>query len=320
MKVGERMMGKIERVAYMLQIHNSPEQVNKFIKQLLSGDEADIYIHIDQKSYQSIKGKIIEGPHVMVLPESVDCEWGDISQIDTTLVLLHAVMASNKSYDYVCLRSGQDLLVKDGFHDYLSENSGNVFLNYRSMTNELGLVELSWPKITRRRYTSAHPVRIYRRMVQEFHRRGLNLSPNRNYWPKEYSFYKGSQWFTIPFEVAKYMVDFLEKNEWYYKFFENTLIPDESFFHTLIMNSPFKEDVVNDNLLFLKWGETLKDRNSPQFLTSEDIPVIENSGHYFARKFDENIDPVVVNYFTEKYSLKDVGKFHQNEEQLVAVD
>lgn len=317
MKVGERMTRKIERVAYMLQIHNRPEQVNKFIKQLLSGDEADIYIHIDQKSYQSIKGQIIEGPHVMVLPESIDCEWGDISQIDTTLLLLHAVMASNKSYDYVCLRSGQDLLVKDGFHDYLSENKGSVFLNYRSMTNELALVELSWPKITRRRYTSAHPVRIYRRMIQEFHRIGLTLLPNRNYWPRDYSFYKGSQWFTIPFPVAKYIVEFLKENEWYHQYFENTLIPDESFFHTLIMNSPYKDDVVNDNLLFLKWGVTLRDRNSPQYLTEEDIPAIEKSEHFFARKFDEKVDSTVVDYFTRKYRIRNESEIHLHDEELV---
>lgn len=301
----------------MLQIHNHPEQVNKFIKQLISGNEADVYIHIDQKNYSSLKGKLIEGPNVKVLSESIDCEWGDISQIDTTLLLLNAVISSKKTYDYVCLRSGQDLLVKEGFHEYLLENRGRVFLNYRSMKNELGLVELWWPKITRRRYTSAHPVRIYRRFVQELYRKGLNISPNKNYWPKEYSFYKGSQWFTIPFLVAKYIAEFLEENEWYYQYFENTLIPDESFFHTLIMNSPYKDDVINDNLLYLKWGVTLSDRNSPQYLTRQDIPFIEGSNHFFARKFDEKIDSTVVAYFTEKYQLGDCNEVHHRDEELV---
>ncbi len=314
------MNSTLPRTAYMLQIHNNPEQVNKFINQLISGDHVDVYVHIDKKYYETCNGRIIESPNVKVLNKSVDCEWGDISQVDTTLLLLNEVMSSQKTYDYVCLRSGQDLLVKNGFHNYLLENKGKVFLNYRSMKNELGLVELEWPRITRKRYTSAHPVRIYRRIAQELHRKGINVLPNKNYWPKDYSFYKGSQWFTIPYTVANYMIDFLQENKWYYKFFENTLIPDESFFHTLIMNSPYKADVVNNNLLFLKWGETLSDRNSPQYLKSEDIPQIEKSNQYFARKFDEQIDPLVVDYFTQKYSLRGVNEVSPNEEQLVIAD
>lgn len=319
-KVGEIMNSALPRTAYMLQIHNNPEQVNKFILQLIANEQADVYVHIDKKNYEKCHGKIIKSPNVKVLNKSIDCEWGDISQVDTTLLLLNEVMSSKKAYDYVCLRSGQDLLVKDGFNDYLSTNKGKVFLNYRSMKNELGLVELEWPKITRKRYTSAHPVRIYRRIAQELHRKGINISPNKNYWPKGYSFYKGSQWFTIPFTVAKYMVEFLEENEWYYKFFENTLIPDESFFHTLIMNSPYKEDVVNDNLLFLKWGETLSERNSPQYLTSKDISSIENANQFFARKFDEVIDKSVVDYFAQKYSLMNTVNVYEDDEEFVFVD
>ncbi len=65
----------------------------------------------------------------------------------------------------------------------------------------------------------------------------------------------------LPFhlKLQSYIVEFLDENEWYYKFFENTLCPDEWFFHTLIMNSPYRTEVVNNNLMFLKWGETLSD-------------------------------------------------------------
>lgn len=305
-----------QRTAYILQVHNNPDQVNKFISQLIIENQADVYIHIDKKNVEKFNGRIINSPNVIVLEQSINCEWGDISQVDTTLLLLKAVMDSKKTYDYVCLRSGQDLLVKKGFKDFLMENTGQVFINIRSMKNELALVKLDWPKITRKRYTTAHPVRIYRRIVQELFRKGINISPNDHYWPKEYSFYKGSQWFSIPFNTAKYISKFLEENEWYYKFFENTLIPDESFFHTLIMNSPYKNDVVNNNLLYLKWGETLSERNSPQYLTSKDIPVIEGSNQYFARKFDETIDQKVVEYFAGKYHLEE----SEEEKMIVLAD
>ncbi|MBP2241858.1 hypothetical protein J2Z40_002431 [Cytobacillus eiseniae] len=287
--------------AYILQIHNNPDQVNKFITQLLTGNQADIYVHIDRKSYDKLKGKIIIHPNVTVLSTSINCEWGDISQVDTTLLLLNEVVASKKMYDYVCLRSGQDLLVKDGFKDFLITNSGKAFMTYKRMNrSNLGHVKLKWPKITRRRYTTAHPIRIFRRILQSLYRKGINLSPNLNDWPKDYQFYKGSQWFSIPFDLAKYVIEFVEENEWYYKFFEHTLVPDESFFHTLILNSSYREAVVNNNLYFWKWGETLSDKNSPQYLSSGDIEQIVGSNQYFARKFDETIDQSVVHYFYER--------------------
>ena len=307
------MQSTLPRMAYILQIHNNPKQVNKFIHQLISDNKADVYIHIDKKNYETVSDGIIKSPNVKIIQRSIDCEWGDISQVDVTLLLLKEVMASKIHYDYICLRSGQDLLVKDGFNEFLIENNSKIFLNYRPMDNELGLVELRWPKVTRKRYTTAHPVRIFRRVAQELHRKGINIYPNKNYWPKEYSFYKGSQWFTVPFEVANYMVTFLKENEWYYQYFKESLIPDENFFHTLIMNSPYKENVINNNLLYLKWGETLSDRNSPQFLRSEDITLIEQSGQFFARKFDENIDSNVIDYFSEKVKL---GGYSEKKEEV----
>jgi len=310
-------MSSSTRTAFILQIHKNPEQVNKFISQLIVHDKADVYVHIDQKSAAALKGKIVTGPNVTILDKSVDCVWGDISQVDTTLLLMKAVLASKKQYDFICLRSGQDLLVKEGLEDFLQENKEKAFLTIRKMDrSELGLMRINWPKVMRKRYTTAHPIRIYRRLLLSLYRRGINLFPNLRKWPKEYSFYKGSQWFTIPLDVAKYMMEFLNDNKWYYRYFNNTLVPDESFFHTLIMNSPYRANVINNNLFLLKWGETLSDRNSPQDLTMEDLPLIENSDQFFARKFDETIDGSIVQYFSQKVRF---GRTQSIEEKGVSL-
>ncbi|MEH7112171.1 beta-1,6-N-acetylglucosaminyltransferase [Neobacillus niacini] len=292
------------RTAFIIQIHKNPEQVNKFITQLIAEGQADVFVHIDKKNYEKLHQDIFKSPNVRVLQYSINCEWGDISQVDTTILLLREVLASKNKYDFVCLRSGQDLLVKDGFKDYLMNNKNKIFMNNRQMSDkDLGFMKINWPKITRKRYTTTHPIRIYRKLLLNFYSKGLNIYPNINKWPKELSFYKGSQWFTVPFEVAKYIIEFLNENVWYYRFFENSLVPDESFFHTLIMNSHFKSNVINNNLMFLKWGETLSGRNSPQDLTSEDLNKIVDSNQYFARKFDEDIDNSVIDYFANNVNF-----------------
>lgn len=297
-------MNSIPKTAFILQIHKNPNQVNKFIKQLISEDQADVFVHLDKKNFGLFNGEIIKDPHVKVLRNSNTCEWGDISQVDTTLLLLREVLSTNNNYDFVCLRSGQDLLVKDGFKDFLLNNKDKIFLANRKMSiEEIAFMKMHWPKITRKRYTSAHPMRIYRRLLLILYRKGINLSPNISFWPEDYLLYKGSQWFTIPLEVAKYIIKLVDENEWYYTFFKNSLVPDESFFHTLIMNSHYKDDVVNNNLFFLKWGEKFSERNSPQYLTSEYIESIEKTDCFFARKFDEQIDNSVIEYFSNAFKF-----------------
>lgn len=308
---GDKKMNSTPRTAFILQIHKNPDQVNKFINQLISNDLADVFIHIDKKNYEKLSGSIVKSANVIILKQSVNCEWGDISQVDATIMLLREVVASQKNYDFVCLRSGQDLLVKDGYKEFLLNNKEKIFLNIREMDKEiLGFMRIKWPKITRKRYTTTHPLRIYRRILLNLFKMGINIFPNKNNFPKEYSFYKGSQWFSIPYDVAKYIIDFLEDNAWYYRFFVDSLVPDESFFHTLIMNSHYKDQVFDNNHMYLKWGETLRERNSPQNITSKDIKIIEESKDYFARKFDEQIDNSIVEYFTDKvrFGVKKIKK------------
>lgn len=308
------------RTAYILQIHKNPDQVNLFINQLISEEQADIYVHIDKRSYEKVQEKIVKSPNVKILEKSIICDWGDVSQVTTTILLLQEVVASKQNYDFVCFRSGQDLLVKDGFKDFLVENTGKIFMSFKDISSQdLGLMKINWPKITRRRFTTAHPYRVFRRLIQDLFHNGINIFPNLKYWPQDYTFYSGSQWFTLPFDVARYIIKFLEENKWYKNFFENTYTPDEWFFHTLIMNSPYKSNVMDNNLLFLKWGENFNDRNSPQNLTVNDIQIIEESNQYFARKFDEDIDNDVIEYFANKVRFCSSSIMKKNDHQLINI-
>ncbi|WP_462411177.1 beta-1,6-N-acetylglucosaminyltransferase [Neobacillus sp. Marseille-QA0830] len=292
-------MNTSQRTAYILQVHKNPEQVNMFIEQLISEESADVFVHIDKRSYENMYPKIIKSPSVKVIEQSIICEWGDISQVTTTILLLREVLRTNIQYDFVCLRSGQDLLVKNGFKEFLMDNKNNLFLSLKEVNSKnLGLLKIKFPKVTRRRHPVLHPYRIFRRFLQTMYRKGINLLPNRNYWPKEFTFFRGSQWFTIPYEAAQYIIDFLDQNEWFYRFFKNALIPDEWFFTTLIMNSHFKKNVVNNNLVFLMMGEGF-DSNSPRFLRMEDKNLISESGQFFARKFDQNIDNSIIEYYAK---------------------
>ena len=76
------------RTAYLLQIHTNPQQVNMFINQLIAEGAADVFIHIDKRNYEKVYPTIIKNQRVKILEESIACEWGDISQVATTILLL----------------------------------------------------------------------------------------------------------------------------------------------------------------------------------------------------------------------------------------
>ena len=52
---------------------------------MIANDQADVFIHIDKKNYEKISGTIVQSKNVKVLQQSVDCEWGDIGQVDATI-------------------------------------------------------------------------------------------------------------------------------------------------------------------------------------------------------------------------------------------
>ncbi|WML45805.1 beta-1,6-N-acetylglucosaminyltransferase [Neobacillus sp. PS3-40] len=295
------------RTAYILQIHKNPSQVNKFIKQIVSEEHSDIYIHIDKKSYAEMYPKIVAHPNVKILHESIDVKWGDITQVDATILLMKEVIATGKDYDFICFRSGQDLLVKNGFKDFLLHNKNKIFMNaYRVDRHEphAAFVNVSWPKAMRSLYNNPfHPYRVLRRCIAMLYGFGWNILPNGNQLPEGFSIYNGSNWFCIPLVVARYVIRFLDENKWYYEVFKNSLVPDEFFFQTLIMNSKFKANVVNDNLMYIKFSETLKGRNNPITLKIEHIDIIRKSNEYFARKFDEDVDKAVIGYFASQVKM-----------------
>jgi hypothetical protein len=74
------------------------------------------------------------------------------------------------------------------------------------------------------------------------------------------------------------------------RFFRHVLIPDELFFQTIVMNSPLRDSVENENLRYLDWSR----EPAPAVLLESDLPALVSSHKLFARKFDERIDSTIL--------------------------
>lgn len=287
-------------VAYIVLVHKNVEQVNLLLEQMLEDENVDIFVHIDSKAHHVLSDRIMKHDRIKVLEDCIDVTWGDISVVNATLLLLEEVVRTHKNYDYVCLRSGQDLMVKKGLSAFLAMNRENVFIEANPVQDRdrsAAHVHVKWPRFTRRLYGPAHPFRWLRSLIPRMYALGINPFPSKSKLPPEIKLYRGSQWFCLTYEAAKYIVDYVNKNPWYYHAFENVLIADEWFFHTLIMNSPFAGKVIKRNLTYLTMGQSFKERHHPLTIQMRDIPGIEDSGDFFARKFDIETSPEVIKYF-----------------------
>ena len=85
--------------------------------------------------------------------------------------------------------------------------------------------------------------------------------------------------------------------------YEGAFTAEERFLATLIMMSPYAEWVSLDEkgkAKSLTYTGEIGNKYHPPVLTMEDTQTIEESGAFFARKFDLNKDQNIIEYFHNK--------------------
>lgn len=77
-------------------------------------------------------------------------------------------------------------------------------------------------------------------------------------------------------------------------YFEQVTIPDEMFFQSILLNSPLRDTIVNDDQRFIKWP-------GPSVLGVGEFDELRQAPDLFARKFDETVDTAVLDRIDEEW-------------------
>lgn len=117
-----------------------------------------------------------------------------------------------------------------------------------------------------------------------------NVFNNQKIKTANVQYYFGSQWWCLNDAMVKWIYKFLENYPEYIKLFKHSLCPDECFFQTLVMNSPFA-NTTKPYLHYIKWE---KGKSSPKTLTESDYQEIVGSSKLMARKFDIDVDKEII--------------------------
>lgn len=260
---------------------------------------ADIYIHIDKKT--NIKHSFLNALENIKNVKSVGCiysvNWGGRRHVDAILWLCKEALKKSPNSKYYHLISGNDIYVKeDCFLDVFANNNSGIYMNYFSLPST------SWEGGGMNRLMYKHPLdRLNIRNYTDYciYQRYIKLQIRNNVLRDlpTFSIYGGSSWWSITHNALKYILENYNWNGWYDRL-EDTFVPDEMYFQTLLLNSPFKENVVNDNLRYILWEE--KNGHLPAILDETNIADILSSNAIFARKVQNTISRKLIDYFDKK--------------------
>lgn len=272
-----------DKHAYCIMAHGKWGQLQMLLN-VLDDERNDIYLHIDAKSLNDLKksGGVKTRYSGLIITESIDVRWSDISLADAEMCLFKNVVNSGNNYSRIHLISGVDfpLLSQNKIHDF-----------FRNRTEEF--IDIRKPLQFVKRLKYYHFFVRYRRnrSFVDFARRILIVLQipfiNRlTSAPLKYAY--GSEWCSLTNDAVKFIVD---KWPFVRYMFKHTTCCDEHYKQMILLsanNFKFHEKGGLRYIVFTKGNP------SPKTLTISDYDNIMSSGCLFARKFDVNVDKEVI--------------------------
>uniref|UniRef100_A0A3Q2ZPK2 Xylosyltransferase 1 n=1 Tax=Kryptolebias marmoratus TaxID=37003 RepID=A0A3Q2ZPK2_KRYMA len=283
------------RIAFVLVVHGrASRQLQRLFKAIYHTSHF-YYIHVDKRSdflHREVLSLAAQFPNVRVTSWRMATIWGGASLLS------------------MYLRSMKDLLL-------MSDWSWDFFINlsaadYPIRTNEQLVAFLS-------KYRSMNFIKSHGRDNARFIRKqGLDrlfYECDNHMWrlgdrriPEGIAVDGGSDWFLLNRPFVDYVVN--SKDELVggmKRFYGYTLLPAESFFHTVLENSVLCETMVDNNLRLTNWNRKLGCKCqykhivdwcgcSPNDFKPSDLPRFQQASRptFFARKFEASVSQEII--------------------------
>nr|XP_055050166.1 xylosyltransferase 1 isoform X1 [Misgurnus anguillicaudatus] len=284
------------RIAFMLVVHGrSSRQVQRLFKAIYHTSHF-YYIHVDQRSnylHRQMVALADQYPNVRVTSWRMSTIWGGASLLTMYLQSMKDLLAMRDwPWDFFINLSAADYPIRtnDQLVAFLSKYRDMNFIKSHGRDNarfirKQGLDRLFFECDT-------HMWRLGDRKIPE----GISVDG-------------GSDWFLLNRMFVEYVInsqDDLVTNM--KRFYAYTLLPAESFFHTVLENSPHCESMVDNNLRITNWNRKLGCKCqykhivdwcgcSPNDFKPSDLSRFQQTTRptFFARKFEASVNQEIVN-------------------------
>uniref|UniRef100_A0A8C9WL14 Xylosyltransferase 1 n=1 Tax=Scleropages formosus TaxID=113540 RepID=A0A8C9WL14_SCLFO len=284
------------RIVFVLAVHGrASRQLRRLFKSIYHTDHY-YYIHVDQRSdylHRQVVELANQYPNVQVTPWRMATIWGGASLLSMYLQSMKDLLAMQDwTWDFFINLSAADYPIRtnDQLVAFLSKYRDMNFIKSHGRDNarfirKQGLDRLFYECDT-------HMWRLGDRKIPE----GISVDG-------------GSDWFLLNRVFVEYVVnsqdDLVSSMK---RFYAYTLLPAESFFHTVLENSAHCETMVDNNLRITNWNRKLGCKCqykhivdwcgcSPNDFKPADFHRFQQTTRptFFARKFEAVVNQEIIN-------------------------
>lgn len=270
------------RIAYFIMVHQRPEAFKTLLEKIYTRDQFYL-VHIDRKAdsetTEAIQDYVIRYPNVFIL-ESTNIVSGGFSMIQAELNAMEFLLNASKQWDYLINLSGEDLPLRsqDIIRQFLTVHTGRNYMFYYDQ----------------KFYRPDTLQRIQNHFTELAHK--ISSLVYKRDFMKDVTPYIGGKWFIFTRETCSFLTS-NEKVMDFEEYYLHTLLPAESFFQTVLMNTEFTDILVNDDKrAHLNPPIIGKDTYYAEFLT-----VLPESNNLFIGKVTEKTDDRIIRYIDHHY-------------------
>jgi hypothetical protein len=281
------------RHAFLITAYRDPAALLELVQDL--GPAAYVHIHWDRKQPigEEWADRIGAMPTVHTFSRRFRVNWGSTRHLQVILFLAREALKDH-GIDRVHTITGSDRPV-------LSANAMDHFFQQKADREFMELFPLPtdrWEGGGLQRLTLFHPLdhldvrRTWHSRLRNYFikaQRTLGVQRSLKALPPLYG---GSTWWSLTGQCVRWMLMRIDERPQLLKSFRMTHVPEEIFFQTMIMDSPFAGRVVNDNLRYIDWR--MRNGHEPAILDLSDLPKILSSGKLFARKLEHPISTELI--------------------------
>ncbi|HVW74345.1 MAG TPA: beta-1,6-N-acetylglucosaminyltransferase [Rhizomicrobium sp.] len=262
------------RVGYIILAHHKPRQLGRLVRALRAESGGPIFIHVDRRAPEMLAQTVdmLRGVADVTVRSHHKVTWGGFGIVAAALEGLSHLLADT-SVGHIQHLSGQDYPIKPvGAFEAMAQASPDT-----SFMECQALPRSDWPPdggMYRIRHwylkTGVRPIRL----------------PVKRALPPGITFYGGSAFWCLARAHAQFALTSGLRD-----FFRHAFVSDELFFQTVLMNSPWRDAIADRPMCYTSWSGNAR---SPKTLGRQDLEALAQAPHYFARKFDADIDSQVL--------------------------
>ena len=231
------------KIAHIILAHRDFEHIERLVKRLATF--SDIYIHIDSLVDQSDLVEALKDiKNCFFLQNRIHCGWGCWNGVVATVELLRATL--DKEYDRITFLQGADYPIKKDTEivQFYNKFASTEFIRGCFISNSKD--SYFWPKC---RYLSfRNNSNVVKKILTKFlHMTKIKMRSGyitSDEGTKLGVYWGGALW-SVTGECAKYIVEYYDSHPKFNRWFYYTFAPDELYFVTVIMNSPYKTKTMN---------------------------------------------------------------------------